>query len=303
MKWCILFLLILIYLPVSVLSQDEEKMKLTVLIDNNTLIDRYFLGEPGVSYLIETEGKKILFDVGYSDAFIQNARKLSIDLLNVDFIVLSHGHLDHTWGLVPLVRFYTDWMFEGQNVNKPTIVTHPLTLSAKTWGDLPEIGTLLPKNKLTGYFNLKLSRDPVYLTERLVYLGEIGRTNEFEAKKPIGKILENGNEKDDYLIEDSALAYKSPDGLIIITGCSHSGICNIVKYARKVCCDDRVIDIIGGFHLLNPSKEQMNGTIKYMKSVHPVSVHACHCTDLNSKIALSRVVDIKEVGVGLILEY
>ena len=108
---------------------------------------------------------------------------------------------------------------------------------------------------------------------------------------------------EDFLIDDSALAYKSPEGLIIITGCSHSGICNIVEYARKVCGDDRVVDIIGGFHLLNPSKEQMNGTIEYMKSMHPASVHACHCTDLNSKIALSSVVNIKEVGVGLILEF
>ena len=279
-------------------------MKLTVLIDNNTLIDRYFLGEPGVSYLIETDVKKILFDVGYSDAFIINARKLSIDLMNVDFIVLSHGHLDHTWGLFPLVRLYTDWMFERQNVNKPTLVTHPLTLSSKKFGDLPEIGTFLPKNKLTGYFNLKLSREPVYLTERLVYLGEIERTNEFEAKKPVGKTLDgSGIEKDDFLIDDSALAYNSPEGLIIITGCSHSVICNIVEYAKKVCGDDRVVDIIGGFHLLNPLKEQLNGTIEYMKSLHPASVHACHCTDLNSKIALSSVVNIREVGVGLILEY
>lgn len=65
-------------------------MKLTVLIDNNTLIDRYLLGEPGVSYLIEADRKKILFDTGYSDAFILNARKMNIDLLDIDHIVLSH---------------------------------------------------------------------------------------------------------------------------------------------------------------------------------------------------------------------
>jgi len=278
-------------------------MKLTVLIDNNTLIDRYFLGEPGVSYFIETEGKKILFDVGYSDAFITNARKLSIDLLNVDFVVLSHGHLDHTWGLIPLVRLYTERIFEGQNGKKPTLVTHPLTLSSKIFGDLSEIGSLLTEDKLSGYFHLKLSSEPVYLTERLVYLGEIERTHEFEAKNPIGKILEDGVEKDDFLFDDSALAYKSSEGLIIITACSHSGICNIIEYAKKVCGDDRVVDIVGGFHLLDPPAEQLQGTLEYMKSLNPRSVHACHCTDLNSKIELSKVVNLKEVGVGLILEY
>ena len=278
-------------------------MKLTVLIDNNTLTDRYFLGEPGASYLIEDEGKKVLFDVGYSDAFITNARKLSLDLLDVDFVVLSHGHLDHTWGLIPLIRLYTEGMIEKLQVKKPTLVTHPLTLSSRTLGDLPEIGFLLSEDKLSGYFEVELSREPVNLTERLVFLGEIERTNEFEARNPIGIILDSGVEKDDFLVDDSALAYKSSAGLVIITGCSHAGICNIVEYARKVCSDERVVDIVGGFHLLDPSEEQLEGTIEYMESLCPGSVHACHCTDLNSKIALSRVVNLKEVGVGMTLKY
>jgi 7,8-dihydropterin-6-yl-methyl-4-(beta-D-ribofuranosyl)aminobenzene 5'-phosphate synthase len=278
-------------------------MKLTVLIDNNTLVDRYFLGEPGVSYFIEDENKKILFDVGYSDAFIKNARKLSIDLLDIDFVVLSHGHLDHTWGLIPLVRLYTEGMIEKLHVEKPTLVTHPMTLSARTFDDLAEIGSLLLEDKLSSYFALKLSREPVWLTERLVFLGEIERTNEFEAKNPIGKILEGEVSKDDLVIDDSALAYKSDKGLVIITGCSHAGVCNIVEYARKICDENRVADIVGGFHLLNPSPEQLRGTVEYMRSLHPHSVHACHCTDLGSKIALSEVVSLNEVGVGLTLEY
>ena len=74
-------------------------MKLRVLEDNNTFIDEYYLGEPAVSYYIENENEKILFDTGYSDAFIQNAKKMSIDLNQVQKIVLSHGHNDHTGGL------------------------------------------------------------------------------------------------------------------------------------------------------------------------------------------------------------
>ncbi len=72
-------------------------MRLTVLVDNNTFIDQYLLGEPAVSYYIEAENKKILFDVGYSDVFLQNAAKLGIDLTQLDMLVFSHGHLDHTW--------------------------------------------------------------------------------------------------------------------------------------------------------------------------------------------------------------
>lgn len=70
-------------------------MKLTVLVDNNTLIDRYFFGEPGVSYFIEDDATRVLFDVGFSDAFIRNADKMRIDLLATDFVALSHGHRSH----------------------------------------------------------------------------------------------------------------------------------------------------------------------------------------------------------------
>jgi 7,8-dihydropterin-6-yl-methyl-4-(beta-D-ribofuranosyl)aminobenzene 5'-phosphate synthase len=278
-------------------------MKLTVLIDNNTLIDRYFQGEPGVSYLIEVDGKKILFDVGYSDAFIRNAQKLNINLRDMDFVVLSHGHLDHTWGIVPLIQLYTEGIIEQQDVKVPSLVAHPQVLSSKKYHDLPEIGSLLSEEKLSRYFNLEFSRDPKQLTEHLIFLGEIERSTRFEAQEPLGQILENGKERGDSLLDDSAIVYKSPGGLVIITGCSHSGICNIIEYARKVCDDQRVIDIIGGFHLLNPSTEQLQGTIDYLKTINPETVHACHCTDLKSKIELSRSLKLEEVGVGLRLEY
>jgi len=278
-------------------------MKLTVLVDNNTLIDRYFYGEPGVSYFIEDKGKRILFDVGYSDVFIRNAQKMNINLLDLHFLVLSHGHLDHTWGLVPLIELYTEAIIEQLDHGKPTLVAHPLTLLTKTLDGLGEIGSIVSREKLSTHFQIKLSKAPVWLTEDLVFLGEIERKNDFEAKSPIGKIVKDGFEEDDYLMDDSALAYRSPKGLVIITGCSHAGICNIVGYAKRICGDDRVIDIVGGFHLLNPSEEQLQGTLEYMKELRPNEVHACHCTDLNSKIALSKVVNLKEVGVGLTLEY
>ncbi len=74
-------------------------MKLSVLVDNNTYIDQYYCGEPAVSYYIETENKRILFDAGYSDVFLSNAEKMGIDLRGLTHIVLSHGHNDHSGGL------------------------------------------------------------------------------------------------------------------------------------------------------------------------------------------------------------
>ncbi len=173
-------------------------MKLTVLVDNNTLIDRYFYGEPGASYFIEDEGNKILFDVGYSNVFIKNAQKLNIDLLNLDFVVLSHGHLDHTWGLDPLIRLYTEAIIENLNHKKPIIIAHPLTFYSKKINGLNEIGSIISEVKLSKHFNIKLSKEPVWLTKKLVFLGEIERKNNFEAKIPIGKIVINNSENDDY---------------------------------------------------------------------------------------------------------
>jgi 7,8-dihydropterin-6-yl-methyl-4-(beta-D-ribofuranosyl)aminobenzene 5'-phosphate synthase len=280
----------------------ESKMKLIVLVDNNTLIDRYFFAEPGISLYIEEGGKRILLDVGYSDIFIKNAQKMNIDLRILDYVVLSHGHLDHTWGLDPLVRLYTESRIESISHKKPTVLAHPLAFFSKTFDDM-EIGSLISQDKLSIHFPVKLSKDPIWLTDRILFLGEVERTNDFEGKKPIGSIIKPEGEEPDYLYDDTALAYKSPQGLVIITGCSHSGICNIIEQAKKLCKEERVIDIVGGLHLLDPSKEQLQGTLEYMRKLNPKQMHACHCTDLNSKIALSKVVNLKEVGVGLVLEY
>jgi 7,8-dihydropterin-6-yl-methyl-4-(beta-D-ribofuranosyl)aminobenzene 5'-phosphate synthase len=277
-------------------------MRLTVLVDNNTLIDRYFFAEPGISLYIEQGEKRILLDVGYSDIFIQNAQKMNIDLRILDYVVLSHGHQDHTWGLDPLVRLYAESHIEGIPHKKPTVVAHPLAFFSKKFDGI-EIGSLLSRDKLSENFPVKLSKDPIWLTERILYLGEIERKNDFEGKKSIGSIIKPEGEEPDYLFDDTALAYKSSKGLVIITGCSHSGICNIVEQAKKLCKEERVIDIVGGLHLLDPSKEQLRGTLEYLKELNPKQMHACHCTDLNAKIALSEVVDLKEVGVGLVLEY
>ena len=284
-------------------KNNKKKMKLTVLVDNNTLIDRYFLAEPGISLCIEQGGKRILLDVGYSDVFIKNAQKMNIDLRTLDYVVLSHGHLDHTWGLDPLVRLYTESNIEGIPHKRPAVLAHPLAFFSKIMGDGNEIGSLISQDKLSKCFAIKLSKDPIWLTERVLFLGQIERKNDFEGKKPIGSIMKPDGEEPDYLYDDTALVYKSPQGLVIITGCSHSGICNIVEQAKKFCKEERIIDIIGGLHLLDPSKEQLQGTLEYMKKLNPKQMHACHCTDLNSKIALSKIVNLKEAGVGLVLEY
>jgi 7,8-dihydropterin-6-yl-methyl-4-(beta-D-ribofuranosyl)aminobenzene 5'-phosphate synthase len=276
-------------------------MELTVLVDNNTLIDRYFLAEPGLSFLIEDENLSVLFDTGYSDIFIKNAHKMGKNLTHLDFMVLSHSHLDHTWGIEPMIRYLTELKIEHQSFSRPALVAHPECLTGVSAFGLREIGSLISQDRLAKHFDLHLHRAPQFLNKNLVFLGEIPRTNDFEGILAIGQ--KDGSKEEDRIIEDSALVYKTSKGLVIITGCSHAGICNIIEYAKKVCKDQRILDVVGGFHLLNPSQKQLKGTLSYFKKLCPARVHACHCTDLASKIALSGVVDVQEVGVGLSLLY
>ena len=115
--------------------------------------------------------------------------------------------------------------------------------------------------------------------------------------------MPDGSTAPDFLLDDSALAFQSGAGLVIITGCSHAGICNIAEYAREVCGENRIVDIIGGFHLVGPSPEQLQGTCDYLRNAVPAAVHACHCTSLFAKITLSGACTLQETGVGLRLEY
>jgi 7,8-dihydropterin-6-yl-methyl-4-(beta-D-ribofuranosyl)aminobenzene 5'-phosphate synthase len=291
--------------PIVTQTVKHPALQLTVLVDNNTLtqIDTDLRGEPGLSYFIECDRKKILFDTGYSGLFIDNAHKMRIPLYDVDYVVLSHGHLDHTWGLVSLFKLHNTWTTQKLFFKPPKLVAHPHVFYQRTGNKKRQIGSLLNEEEIAKSADLKFSKSPFWITRRLVFLGEVPRVNGFEAQKPIGKVKVDGEWEKDFLMDDSALIFKSQEGLIIITGCSHAGICNIIQYAKEICKENRIVDIIGGFHLLKPQKSQLNGTLHFLKNQDLKVIHACHCTDLNSKIALSQVVKIKDVGTGLKLKY
>ncbi len=268
----------------------EEHMELTVLTDNTTRIDAYYLGEAGVCYYIREGGKTILFDTGYSDVFIRNATVMKLDLRQLDAIVLSHGHNDHTGGMASL----------PEDIRDIPLYAHPDAFLPKR-SDGEAIGSVLNEEQLASRFRLKLSSAPVSVTQRLLFLGEIPRTNDFENKSPIGERLVNGVWEPDYVPEDSALVYRGKDGLTIITGCSHAGICNITEYAKAVCGETRIAGIIGGFHLLEMSP-QVERTADYLRLQHPSLLCPCHCTCFYARAAIHRSVPIRELCVGDALE-
>jgi len=187
-------------------------MKLVVLSDAKAM-DGYG-SEHGLSFLIEVDHIRILFDTGASDLFIRNAEKIGIDLGDVDAIVLSHGHFDHGDGL--------------QYVDGNTLVCHPgcFVKRYRKEGGV-NLGLALTKKEIERKFKLKTSRDPLRLSEHLYFLGEIPRVNDFEAIST-RYMLEGGEE--DHVIDDSGLACITDKGLVVVSGCAHSGICNIIEH-------------------------------------------------------------------------
>lgn len=265
-------------------------MKLTILTDNTTRIDAYYVGEPGVSYYLEDGERRILFDTGYSDVYVRNAAAMGIDLSAVDTLVLSHGHNDHTRGLLwlpPLAK-------------RAELIAHPALFAPKRF-EGEEIGSPMTRAEAAEKFTLHLSAEPVQLTERLLFLGEIPRTNDFESRRPLGERLEGETWVPDFLPDDSALVYRGEEGLTIITGCSHSGICNITDYAMRVCGEDRIAGIIGGFHMMAVTS-RVARTVEYLKARQPRRLCPCHCTCFHARAAIHSAVPVQEVCVGDVLE-
>ena len=278
-----------------------SRLTLTVLVDNTTLTDNdTLMGEPGLSFFIQTGGKKILFDTGLSGLFLANAEKTGTGLSDLDCLVLSHGHNDHTGGLPFLARHLAAQGQDAPASRVPEIIAHPRCFWQKE-SDGRKNGSILSEEEVRKVFPLRLSAEPAWITDDLVFLGEIPRRFPFEVTGP-GKRsvhLPDGTTEPDHLPDDSALAFRSDDGLVIVTGCSHAGICNITEYAREVCDERHVRDIIGGLHLLTPEPKRLEKTGKYLNRLHLSALHACHCTSLPAKLALAGYCPMQEAGVGM----
>ncbi len=267
-------------------------MKVIVLVDNNTYIDHYCYGEPGASFYIEIDNKKILFDTGYSDIFITNSEKLGIDLKSIDYIVLSHGHDDHSGGL----KYLDNYM----NMSKINLIAHPQVFNPKeSNGEL--CGTPFSLREIKSKINFIPTDIPYKISENCIYLGEIPVSNDFEKRRVLGKQEVNGEWINDYMLDDSAICCKTQNGLFIVTGCSHSGICNIIERAKYICNEDRVVGVLGGFHLFDKDAK-LEKTIQYFVDNNIKMIYPSHCTSLRVKSEILKQFEFDEIGVGFKLE-
>jgi len=280
-------------------------MKVTLLLENNSLFASYLNSEHGFSAWIEDEDIKVLYDFGFSDNFIKNAEELDIDLRTADYVVLSHGHRDHSCGLKYLLKYYRDTAM----AHKPIMLVSMEDIFYKKYNFKKNhsSGFDIDREILEQYFDLRITPDPLWLTKNLCYMGITEMTNDFEHKVPqVAKKLKNGEWVDDVVDEDTQFAYRHKNGkeVSVVAGCAHYGICNIMEHAKKLTGTQQVNTYLGGSHLRidEVPQSQVDKTVDYVKKQNIKDFYICHDTDLHCKLALWNATPSKEAGTGLVVQ-
>ena len=255
-----------------------DRLKITVLVDDSANQERSdTIAKHGLSFLIETrvagDMTKILMDAGPpSDVALRNAETLGIDLKDIDAIVISHGHYDHTGALLKILKHIRRQI---PVIAHPQVFSPKFTLNPK----LRYVGLAFDKNSIITAGGIPLlARNSVRISKGLMTTGEVTRPTDFERSNGFWKV-EGGNFVQDEMIDEQAVLTNVKDrGLVIISGCSHPGIVNILKHAKGMSKVDSICAVVGGFHLLGASDERLRVTTHELLRMDPEFVHPCHCT-------------------------
>jgi 7,8-dihydropterin-6-yl-methyl-4-(beta-D-ribofuranosyl)aminobenzene 5'-phosphate synthase len=241
------------------------------------------LAEHGLSLLITVkkgaESHRILFDCGYSKVGVpHNVGILGIDLGQLEVIVLSHGHMDHTGALYPIVQSL------GRSI--PLILHPDAFLSPRYFGLEDGRKLLFPQTlsrqdmESSGIEVIERRNPSLVAGGTIAVSGEIERVTDFEKGLPNALVERNGTLEHDDILDDQSLVIKlRGKGLVVISGCSHAGIINTVLYAQKITGINTVHAVLGGFHLQGPAFEPIiDKTIAEFKTIKPEMSIPMHCT-------------------------
>lgn len=279
---------------VEIITLEDNFIDL-VSMDNTSVVTRAMplsglefknsvLAEHGYAALVRAtrgqEARTLVFDFGFSeDVAVRNASALSLDLSQAEAAVLSHGHLDHFGGLLAV----------GKKIGRQgmELVAHPEVFKAgRFFEPMPGLRISMPvigrEAAEKAGFRVVESREPrQMLGGNAVFLGEIPRETPFEKGMPNAYYIDkDGGEHPDPITDDSALALNVEGrGLVVLSGCSHAGIINTVRYAQKVTGVSRVHAVVGGFHLTGPAFASVIGpTVEALREIAPDYVVPTHCT-------------------------
>jgi 7,8-dihydropterin-6-yl-methyl-4-(beta-D-ribofuranosyl)aminobenzene 5'-phosphate synthase len=267
-----------------------DSLRITVLVEDSVSHNTNLMAVHGVSYLVEAsrEGRifRTLVDVGSNPAVLfHNMDALGVAPGCIDAIVLTHCHWDHTRGLSEVVK-------KIGKENLP-VVAHPAIYRS--------VFSITPRLRYTGVDHadfpgpvaenggvLLLTKDPVRLADGLATTGEIDRITDYEGSGG-GIRSDDGLIAEDNMPDDiSLLANVKDRGLVVITGCSHAGIVNIVRQARRITGVTRLSAVIGGLHLVNADSAKIDKTVDGLAQTGVELVSAGHCTGFEAQCALRR---------------
>lgn len=223
--------------------------------------------------------RTLLFDTGVSpDGMVENAQRLDISLRDIEAVVLSHGHFDHTTGL--------DGLATALGRSGLPLIIHPLFWLRRRLnipGREPRALPSTSKSALRGAgFEIIEERQPSFLLDGAVLItGEVERTTPFERGFPVHEAFRDGAwQPDPLILDDQAMVlHVVGKGLVVLTGCGHAGIVNIVRHAQRLTGIDQVYAVIGGFHLTGPWFEPIIGeTCAALAEIGPQVIVPAHCT-------------------------
>jgi 7,8-dihydropterin-6-yl-methyl-4-(beta-D-ribofuranosyl)aminobenzene 5'-phosphate synthase len=275
----------------------KENISITIMDDN--LSDCGLSTEHGLALLIQVNGHSIVFDTGQGTALMANADAMQINLALPEFLVMSHGHYDHTGGIPGLLRVNPDIkMFYHQAATVKRYSIHPGKLPRDI--AMPDV-VVAALDSHPGSLRRHVV-NPVEICTGAWLTGEIPRITPFEdTGGPF--FLDAEGKFPDQIIDDMALWIETATGLVIILGCCHSGLINTVEYIRKLSGGGRVRGIIGGMHLLHASAERLEKTCEKLQEWSPDFIIPCHCTGETAVAAMiSKLAEhVKTGNAGMML--
>ncbi|MGE5415589.1 MAG: MBL fold metallo-hydrolase [Acidobacteriota bacterium] len=252
--------------------------EITILVENTAPVPG-MCGEYGFGILVKVDGKGILFDTGLNDSVVRNANFLGIKPSDIDAIVISHGHFDHTGGLINALKF----------LGPRDIFLHPEALKPKFAGRGPNrwaIGVpgLNEIEAIGGKW--VFNTGPVTIFPGVMLSGPVPRENSIEDTGGVFTTDGTDGEIDDLLTDDQALIVDHPEGLVIVSGCAHAGMINTIEYATKITGRSKIKAWIGGTHLITATPERLEMTIDKLQSYDIDTIVVSHCTGFKAAATL-----------------
>lgn len=293
---------------------EIEDVEVTILVDNRAdlivesteTVKRYsdgpLLAEHGFAALIDLKSvdMRILWDTGITPtAVLENMMRMEIDPVSIDMIAISHGHRDHTAGVTELLRAMevrpvpVEWkvgaaseeLLKGTEWHRIPLITHPAAFRER-W-NFPKEGNVYgpvlppPQDEWSALgAEIITSKDPYRLGSGCWTTGEVPRLSFEESGRSSSMRYREGNTfLLDEIEEDQAIVINIKDkGLVVVSGCAHSGIVNTVNYAREISGVNEVWAILGGFHLARSPEDEIAMTVNEIKKLKPKLIAPSHCT-------------------------